>query len=140
MPEKSIFTRFVEPGRLALITYGPCEGKMCTVIDIVDQGRVVVDGPFDVTGVQRHVSPVKRLSLTDFSCNIVRAAREKTLRTALVKEDIMNKWSQTSWAKKIAARVARASMNDFERHQLMVARKNRTRAVKLVLKKTTKKK
>jgi len=70
----------------------------------------------------------------------VRAAREKTLRTALEKEDIMNKWSQTSWAKKIAARVARANMNDFERHQLMVARKNRSREVRKVLKKTTKKK
>jgi len=78
-----MFERFVEPGRLALITYGPCEGKMCTVVDIVDQKRVVVDGPTSVTGVARHMMPVKRLSLTDFKATIPRGAREKTLKTAL---------------------------------------------------------
>eukprot|EP00421_Protoceratium_reticulatum_P020883 CAMPEP_0168384564 /NCGR_PEP_ID=MMETSP0228-20121227/14475_1 /TAXON_ID=133427 /ORGANISM="Protoceratium reticulatum, Strain CCCM 535 (=CCMP 1889)" /LENGTH=60 /DNA_ID=CAMNT_0008397733 /DNA_START=82 /DNA_END=260 /DNA_ORIENTATION=+ len=58
----SIFTRFVEPGRLALVTYGPCEGKLCTIVNIVDQKRVVVDGPESVTGVKRHMMPVKRLT------------------------------------------------------------------------------
>merc|ERR1712129_687062 len=111
---------------------------MCTVIDIVDQRRVIVDGPFDITGVKRHVMPVGRLSLTDLRCNIVRAAREKTLRTALKKEDILNTWKKTAWAKKIAARDARANMNDFERHQLMVARRNRAKEVRKVLKKTKK--
>ena len=28
MAATSMFTRFVQPGRLALITYGPCAGKM----------------------------------------------------------------------------------------------------------------
>ena len=32
-------------GRLALIIYGPCEGRMCTIVDIVGQKRVVLDGP-----------------------------------------------------------------------------------------------
>merc|ERR1712159_309470 len=79
----AMFDRFVEPGRLALITYGPCAGKVCTIIDIVDQKRVVVDGPESVTGVRRHMMPVKRLSLTDFTCKISRGAREKTLKKAL---------------------------------------------------------
>ena len=43
-------TRFVEPGRLTLITFGPCEGKVGTVVDIVDQGRVVVEGPSEDAG------------------------------------------------------------------------------------------
>merc|ERR1719168_402282 len=126
----SMYTRFVEPGRLALITYGPCAGKMCTVVDIVDQKRVVVDGPASVTGVARHMMPVKRLSLTDLRAAVPRGAREKTLRLALEKDGIMSKWAETSWAKKLKAKEARAAMSDFDRFKLMVAKKKRSAAVK----------
>merc|ERR1719389_819418 len=44
--------------------------------------------------------PVKRLSLTDFTAKIPRGAREKTLKLALEKDDVMAKWSATAWAKK----------------------------------------
>merc|ERR1719146_419332 len=101
-----MFTRFVEPGRLALITYGPCAGKMCTIIDIVDQKRVVVDGPEKTTGVRRHMMPIRRLSLTDFKVSIPRGAREKTLKLALNKDGVMAKWAETAWAKKLKAKKA----------------------------------
>merc|ERR1712060_79681 len=109
-PLAAMFTRFVEPGRLALITYGPCAGKMCTIIDIVDQKRVIVDGPEKVTGVRRHMMPIKRLSLTDLKSKIVRGAREKTLKKALDGDGVMANWSATSWAKKLKAKEVRASM------------------------------
>mmetsp|Transcript_60539 Transcript_60539/g.187559 ORF Transcript_60539/g.187559 Transcript_60539/m.187559 type:complete len:133 (-) Transcript_60539:96-494(-) len=131
----SMFKRFVEPGRLALITYGPCAGKMCTIIDIVDQQRVVVDGPKDVTGVARHMMPIRRLSLTDFKAGIIRGAREKTLRTALTEGEVLKKWEATAWAKKLKAREARQSMTDFERFKLTMAKKKRAKAIKKVLKK-----
>merc|ERR1712217_1017724 len=105
------YTRFVQPGRLALITYGPCAGKLCTIIDIVDQKRVVVDGPESMTGVRRHMMPIKRLSLTDLMSSIPRGAREKTLKKALDKGDILKKWSATSWSKKLQAKEARANMS-----------------------------
>eukprot|EP00408_Alexandrium_pacificum_P024492 CAMPEP_0171184240 /NCGR_PEP_ID=MMETSP0790-20130122/15689_1 /TAXON_ID=2925 /ORGANISM="Alexandrium catenella, Strain OF101" /LENGTH=217 /DNA_ID=CAMNT_0011649235 /DNA_START=87 /DNA_END=737 /DNA_ORIENTATION=- len=130
----AMFKRFVEPGRLALITYGPCAGKMCTITDIVDQQRVVVDGPASVTGVQRHMMPTKRLSLTDFKSNIVRGAREKALRLALEKDDTMSKWAATSWAKKLKAREVRSNMSDFERFKLMMAKKNRSKVIRKALK------
>mmetsp|Transcript_20563 Transcript_20563/g.42666 ORF Transcript_20563/g.42666 Transcript_20563/m.42666 type:complete len:134 (+) Transcript_20563:86-487(+) len=131
----SMFKRFVEPGRLALITYGPCAGKMCTIIDIVDQQRVLVDGPESVTGVKRHMMPIKRLSLTDLKAGIFRGAREKALKTQLVKGDIMAKWEATNWAKKIKARETKANLTDFERFKLMKARQARSRAIKKILKK-----
>mmetsp|Transcript_6230 Transcript_6230/g.8437 ORF Transcript_6230/g.8437 Transcript_6230/m.8437 type:complete len:134 (+) Transcript_6230:92-493(+) len=131
----SMFKRFVEPGRLALITYGPCAGKMCTIIDIVDQQRVLVDGPESVTGVKRHMMPIKRLSLTDFKSGIFRGAREKALKQQLEKGEIMAKWEATNWAKKIKARETRANMTDFERFKLMKARQTRSRAIKKILKK-----
>ena len=129
-----MYTRFVEPGRLALITYGPCEGKTCIVVDIVDQKRVVVDGPEAVSGVRRHMLPVKRLSLTDFKVKIPRGAREKTVKKAVAADNLMAKWSATSWAKKLAATKARASMTDFDRFKLMVAKKKRSATIKKALK------
>merc|ERR1711865_721630 len=108
------------------ITYGPCAGKVCTIIDIVDQKRVIVDGPEALTGVRRHMMPVRRLSLTDFKAKMPRAAKEKTLKAALKKDDIMAKWAATSWGKKLKAKETRASMNDFDRFKLMVAKKNRS--------------
>merc|ERR1712194_368268 len=113
----------------AHITYGPCAGKMCTVVDIVDQKRVIVDGPESVTGVRRHMMPVKRLSLTDLTSKIPRAAREKTLKLALEKDDTMNRWKATAWAKKLQAKEARSKMTDFDRFKLMVAKKRRAQVV-----------
>ena len=110
-----MYTRFVEPGRLALITDGPCAGKTCTIVDIVDQKRVIVDGPESVSGVRRHMMPVERLSLTDFTCKIPRGAREKTLKKALAEGEVMKKWSETAWAKTLAANHVRAEMTDFDR-------------------------
>ncbi|CAE8610719.1 unnamed protein product [Polarella glacialis] len=129
-----MFTRFVQAGRLALITFGPCAGKMCTIVDIVNQKNVVVDGPESVTGVKRHMMPVKRLSLTDFRIVVRRGCREKTLKKALAKDETMKKWSESAWAKKLSSKATRQNMNDFERFKLMVARKKRSQAVKKVLK------
>merc|ERR1711924_450733 len=52
--------------------------------------------------------PIKRLSLTDFKASIVRGAREKTLKQALEKDDLMNKWKASSWGKKLSAQESRA--------------------------------
>lgn len=34
------FTRFVEIGRVVLVCYGPFEGKLAVIIDVVDQNKV----------------------------------------------------------------------------------------------------
>ena len=39
-PAKKLYTRFAEIGRVVLIQYGPDEGKLATIIDILDQNRV----------------------------------------------------------------------------------------------------
>merc|ERR1719253_1272361 len=52
--------------------------------------------------------PVKRLSLTDLKATMPRGAREKTLKNALKKDDVMAKWSATAWGKKLASKEARA--------------------------------
>merc|ERR1712232_1232100 len=109
-------------------------GKVCTIVDIVDQKRVVVDGPEKLTGVRRHMMPVKRLSLTDFKATMPRGAREKTLAAALEKDGVMGQWEASPWAKKLKAKEARKSMADFDRFKLYQAKKKRAKAVKKTLK------
>merc|ERR1719204_1182409 len=78
--------------------------------------------------------PVRRLSLTDFKARIARGAREQSLES----EEIMKKWSETAWAKKLAAKEVRANMTDFDRYKVMAAKKKRAKEVRGVLKKSKK--
>jgi len=116
-----IFERFVEPGRLALVRYGPLIGKLVTIVDLVDLKRVIVDGP--TTGVKRQMMPVKWMDLTPIKSKLPRAASEKVLKKALASEGVIAKWEATKWAKKIAAQKAKEGLSDFERFKLMLAKK-----------------
>ncbi|KAH8048432.1 hypothetical protein JL722_12484 [Aureococcus anophagefferens] len=111
----------VEVGRVVLINYGPDEGKLATIIDIVDGNKCLVDGPATKTGVARQVIPFKRVALTDIVVKIPKNARQKTLNKAWDEADVLAKWDASSWAKKLAAKKKRASLTDFQRFQLMVA-------------------
>jgi large subunit ribosomal protein L14e len=125
-----LYTRFVEIGRVALINYGPNEGKLCVIIDVVDGNRALVDGPSSITGVARQAVQLKNLSLTDFKIDIPRSPRLKTLAAAFVAGEIEKKWAATAWAQRRARGEARAQLNDFDRFKVMVARKERARKVK----------
>ena len=46
---------------------------------------------------------------------------------AYAEADVATKWAASSWAKGIAKKAAKADMGDFDRFQLMVARKTRVR-------------
>ena len=124
------FTRFVEVGRVALVNYGPETGKLCTIIDVVDQTRALIDGPTKLTGVSRQIITLKRLSLTDIKVKIGLNARQKSLEKAWAKADVLAKWESTSWAKKLAAKKKRASLNDFGRFKMAAAKRKRNAAVK----------
>merc|ERR1711924_86539 len=66
----------------------------------------------------------KRLSLTDIKVEgVARGARKKTVDTAWTAEDIDGQWAATAWGKKCAACKAKATANDFDRFQAMVAKK-----------------
>lgn len=121
----TVFKRYVEVGRIVLINYGPEAGKLATVVDIVDQNKALIDGPADVTGVSRQVISFTRIALTDFVVKIQRNARQKTLKKAWAEADVIAKWEATSWAKKLSNRKKRASLNDFDRFKVMVAKKQK---------------
>eukprot|EP00567_Pseudictyota_dubia_P016529 CAMPEP_0197451336 /NCGR_PEP_ID=MMETSP1175-20131217/28491_1 /TAXON_ID=1003142 /ORGANISM="Triceratium dubium, Strain CCMP147" /LENGTH=124 /DNA_ID=CAMNT_0042984019 /DNA_START=46 /DNA_END=420 /DNA_ORIENTATION=+ len=117
------FTRFVEIGRVALINYGPEQGKLCTIVDVVDGNRALVDGPVSLTGTSRQMINFRRLALTDFKVKIGRNARHKALAKAWEKANILEKWNESAWAKRIARRKARVASTDFERFSAMVEKK-----------------
>mmetsp|Transcript_16949 Transcript_16949/g.36726 ORF Transcript_16949/g.36726 Transcript_16949/m.36726 type:complete len:131 (-) Transcript_16949:233-625(-) len=124
------FKRFVEVGRVALICYGPDAGKLCTIVNILDHNRVLVDGPMPLTGVHRQEIGIKRIMLTDLKVAIKLNATQKSLMKQWEEEGTLAKWESTSWAKKLRARKLRSETTDFDRFQVMLARKERSAARK----------
>uniref|UniRef100_A0A7S0F6W3 Large ribosomal subunit protein eL14 domain-containing protein n=1 Tax=Craspedostauros australis TaxID=1486917 RepID=A0A7S0F6W3_9STRA len=124
-----VFKRYVEVGRVVLINYGPDEGKLATIIDIVDQNKCLIDGPMEITGAPRQVISFTRIALTDLTVKIQRNARQKSLKKAWEEGETMSKWDASSWAKKLAARKKRASLSDFDRFKVMVARKQKNEII-----------
>merc|ERR1712194_921015 len=98
---KMVFKRFVEVGRIVLINYGPEKGELATIIDIIDQNKCLIDGPADLTGVQRQVISYSRIALTDITIPIQKNPRQKKLVSTWESEDVQGKWDKSSWAKKI---------------------------------------
>ncbi|XP_063951474.1 large ribosomal subunit protein eL14-like isoform X2 [Lytechinus pictus] len=118
-----VFRRFVEIGRVAYIASGQNKGKLCVIVDVIDQRRALIDGP--LSGVKRQGMRFKQLHLTDFVIGIPHSARNSTVRKAWEKENITTKWEETIWAKKLAAKQRRKQMTDFDRYKLMRAKQKR---------------
>ena len=74
----------------------------------------LVDGPKSVNGediVQRHVMPLKRLSITNIKCDIMPGAKLKVLEKAIADAGVAKKWAASSWSKGIAKKAAKANMS-----------------------------
>jgi len=120
------FKRFVEIGRVVLINYGPDQDKLCTIIDVIDNNRVLVDGPESITGVHRHAINIKRIQLTDIKVAAKHNASQKQLKGLWESEGVIAQWEATSQAKKRKARSMRAATTDFERFQIQLAKTARS--------------
>ncbi|KXJ24213.1 60S ribosomal protein L14 [Exaiptasia diaphana] len=131
-----VYRRFVEVGRVALINSGADMGKLCVIVDIVDQNRALVDGP--CTSVCRQAINFKHLSLTDFKIKVGRSARSGPVKKAFEAEQVQDKWEKTNWARKLAMRKKRTSMNDFDRFKLKLAKQKKNRILRAEVKKLKK--
>ncbi|XP_046390723.1 60S ribosomal protein L14 [Ischnura elegans] len=119
------FKKFVETGRVAYIAYGPLSGKLCAIVDVIDQTRALVDGP--CTGVPRTSVRFNELHLTKFRIKFPFCAATRVVRKAWTDAKIDEKWAESSWARKIEARKKRLSMTDFDRFKLGKARQVRNK-------------
>ena len=120
----------VEIGRVCIINNGALNGKVCAILDVVDQSRALIDGPASLTGVTRQTIPLTHLSLTPLTVKIARSVKSSTLAKAFEAQDILNKYSQCGWAKKADRSAKRAACNDFGRFKAMILKKKRTSIVR----------
>lgn len=71
----------MQVGRVARVNYGPLEGKIATIVDIVNDKRVLIDGD----GISRQVIPISRLQLTNQVLSIIRGTTSGKLRKLIAK-------------------------------------------------------
>jgi len=127
---QKLFTKFVEVGRVCNINFGPLRDKLCVIVTIIDQNRVLVDGPPKFTGVHRQAINLKRLSLTNFKIkNLQRGATTKVLSKLFQEQGILQKWNNSGLAQKIKSQEVRANLNDFQRFLVNAAKRRRSRNV-----------
>ncbi|CAK63605.1 unnamed protein product (macronuclear) [Paramecium tetraurelia] len=128
-----VLGKFAEVGRVVKINYGPQEGKLATIVEILNDKRVLIDGP--TTGVQRQVIPIRRLTLTKFNLKgATRGARTGVITKAIKKSDPFAQYQNTIAAKKVAKKALRAKLTDFDRFRVMILRKRRSALLSTQLK------
>merc|ERR1739848_132483 len=119
----------MQVGRVVYLNFGPCPGKLAVVVDLVDENRILVDGP--TTGVDRQVVPSKRLTLTKFRVkSVLRNQHQKTLEKNIKAFDLEKKWASTGAAKKLEQRRKGANLTDFQRFQSLVLRRQLSKTVR----------
>jgi large subunit ribosomal protein L14e len=96
------FQRFVETGRVALIADGPNKGKLVSIVDVIDQTRVLVDGP--ASNVARTQIRLNQLHLTKFRLRFPFSGSTRVVRKAWNDAKINEQWEKSAWANKVAAK------------------------------------
>ncbi|KAG5328740.1 RL14 protein, partial [Acromyrmex charruanus] len=119
------FQRFVQSGRVAYASDGPYQGKLVTIVDVIDQNRVLVDGPS--SGVPRCEMRLNELHLTKFRLRFPFSGSTRVVRKAWNSANINELWKETMWAKKVEAKKKRAELSDFDRFKLRKARQIRNK-------------
>ncbi|KAL0099278.1 hypothetical protein PUN28_020092 [Cardiocondyla obscurior] len=119
------FQRFVQSGRVAYVSDGPYNGKLVTIVDIIDQNRVLVDGPS--TGVPRCEMRLNDLHLTKFRLRFPFTGCTRVVRKVWDNANINELWKETMWARKVEAKKKRAELSDFDRFKLRKARQIRNK-------------
>nr|ALS04322.1 60S ribosomal protein L14 [Acartia pacifica]ALS04323.1 60S ribosomal protein L14 [Acartia pacifica]ALS04324.1 60S ribosomal protein L14 [Acartia pacifica]ALS04325.1 60S ribosomal protein L14 [Acartia pacifica] len=121
------FKKFVEIGRVAFLADGPEKGKIAAIVNVIDQNKVLIDGP--TTGVSRQAYPIKQIHLTNMKVTFPFDSPTRVVRKELTAAKVDEKWAESSWAKRLENKAKRLSMNDFDRFKLRVAKTRRNRIV-----------
>jgi large subunit ribosomal protein L14e len=100
---------------------------MVVIVDIVDMGRVLVDG---LKNFPRVIYPLRRLTLTKMRLPLLRGARTTTLAKAAKAFGLDEKWAANPSNVKMTKFTTRRNLTDLQRFQVMVARKQRSYALK----------
>jgi len=118
-----LFKKFVEVGRVVRILSGENKNKLAVIVEIIDQHRVLVEGP--TTGVARAAIRLSNVDLTNFRVKTIRAASHGRLKKDIAKRDFLAAWNATHQAKRIAAEKVKAGLNDFEKFKARTIRRQK---------------
>ncbi|KIW24643.1 uncharacterized protein PV07_10347 [Cladophialophora immunda] len=118
--------KLVEVGRVVTLRSGPFEGKLATVVEIIDPGRILVDGPStkDDAVVPRQAIATSTVSLTPWVIpGLPKAAGTGAVKKKWESYEVDKKWAESSWAKKREQQDRRRNLTDFERFKVMRLKK-----------------
>ncbi|XP_037939802.1 60S ribosomal protein L14 [Teleopsis dalmanni] len=133
------FERFVQTGRIAKCSAGALKGRLVTIVDVIDQNRVLIDGP--LTGVPRQEYRLNNMHLTKYRIKFPFTAPTRIVRKAWVDSDLKNQWKTSAWSAKATNVYKRSQLNDFDRFKLRYAKRQRNKLLTVAfnaLKKRTK--
>ena len=92
------------------------------VVRVVIPGAFMLQALVDAPDMVRTQMNLNRLSLTDIKIDIKRVPKKKTFVKAMEAADVKNKWESSSWGRKLIVQKRRASLNDFDRFKIMLAK------------------
>merc|ERR1712142_1315591 len=96
-----VYTRFVEAGRVCLVSNGMHNGSLVVICDVIDVRRVLVDNPV-----------------------------QNIPRQAMRLQDLKKAFAKTAWSKKLEAKKRRAQLNDFDRFKVKIVKQQKARLIK----------
>ena len=119
----------MQVGRVVLVNYGPVKGKLAVVVDMLDEGRMLIDGP--TTGVDRQIMPTKRLSLTKYRVkSVLRNQKQSVIRKNLESFELEKRWNESTRGKRMTSEKRRMANNDFDRFRALVLRRKLAKEVR----------
>jgi len=125
----------VETGRVVLITSGKDEGKLATVVQIIDHKRALVDSPH----IERQEIPLSHVTLTpQVITKLPRGSRKGTVKKYWEEAEVDSKAAETTSAKKKVSREKKRQLTDFERFKVTVLKKQRRYEVRKAVAKSKK--
>jgi large subunit ribosomal protein L14e len=117
---------------VALVNYGPYLNKLVAIVDLVDQNRVLVEGP----GAKRQIMNVKRLALTTIKIDdLPRGAPSSEVSAKFEAAHVEKVFAASSWGKKLERKSKRVALGDFDRFKVMVVKMKRNKKINAELEK-----
>ena len=110
--------RYVEIGRMVLISFGPSQGKFGIIIDILDKNRYLIDGPLG-----RQIINSKRLKISKIKIKIGRSINSRKINEILRSQGLIKQWEMSKWMQKKRKIEKIEKMNDFEKFKYMLGKK-----------------
>mmetsp|Transcript_93916 Transcript_93916/g.130368 ORF Transcript_93916/g.130368 Transcript_93916/m.130368 type:complete len:193 (+) Transcript_93916:28-606(+) len=115
---------YVEPGRVICLPQQ--KGHLAAIVDLIDMNRVMVSGA--VTG--RVVVQMRRIELTPYKIPIERGMGHKKVMEIFKKSNVVALFRNSNRGRQLLKQKMKRTMTDFERFELQVLKKKRSRLIK----------